>query len=320
MPRKLILHNQQCPGDIVMLTAAVRDLHTCRPHEFLTDVRTLCPDLWLHNPHLTSLPDDAPDVEHIDCHYPLVLQSNTRPFHFLHGFTQYLSAALGIFFEPTEFKGDLHLAEHEKTLPTAARGILEEGEPFWIIVGGGKRDFTIKWWETARWQAVVDHFAGKLRFVQVGEREDHHPLLSGTVDLRGQTTLRELVRLVYHSSGVLCPVTSLMHLAAAVPAPAGRPPLRPCVVVAGGREPPHWEAYPGHQFLHTVGMLPCCAEGGCWRSRTRPMGDHDIKDAPRNLCLQVVKQDLPRCMDMITPAMVIQRVERFLSPMTRLTT
>ena len=48
--RKLVLTNFQSPGDIVMLTAAVRDLHRAHPGEFLTDVRTSCPDLWLNNP------------------------------------------------------------------------------------------------------------------------------------------------------------------------------------------------------------------------------------------------------------------------------
>src|SRR5580658_10110743 len=37
--RKLILNNYQSPGDIVMLTAAVRDLHRTYPGDFLTDVR-----------------------------------------------------------------------------------------------------------------------------------------------------------------------------------------------------------------------------------------------------------------------------------------
>ena len=41
--RKLILRNFQSPGDIVMLTAAVRDLHRAHPGEFLTDVRTSFP-------------------------------------------------------------------------------------------------------------------------------------------------------------------------------------------------------------------------------------------------------------------------------------
>jgi len=37
-PAKLILQNHQAPGDILMLTAAVRDLHRCHPGKFLTDV------------------------------------------------------------------------------------------------------------------------------------------------------------------------------------------------------------------------------------------------------------------------------------------
>jgi hypothetical protein len=38
-----------------MLTAAVRDLHLAAPGQFRTDVHTSAADLWLHNPHLTSL-------------------------------------------------------------------------------------------------------------------------------------------------------------------------------------------------------------------------------------------------------------------------
>ena len=183
--------------------------------------------------------------------------------------------------------------------------------PFWIIVAGGKYDYTIKWWDSNRFQDVVDHFKGKILFVQVGETKNHfHPPLEGVIDLRGKTDLRQLVRLVYHSSGVLCPVTLMMHLAAAVETKTNSPPLRTCVVVAGGREPPHWEAYPHHQFLHTVGALPCCEKGGCWKSRTIPIGDGDGKDLPKNLCVDVV-DELPRCMDMIRSEQVIRAIELY---------
>ncbi|MFT5466117.1 MAG: ADP-heptose:LPS heptosyltransferase [Verrucomicrobiales bacterium] len=62
-PKKLILRNHQSPGDIVMLTAAVRDLHAHYPGQFLTDVRTPCPALWEHNPYLTPIADDDPEAE-----------------------------------------------------------------------------------------------------------------------------------------------------------------------------------------------------------------------------------------------------------------
>jgi len=90
----------------------------------------------------------------------------------------------------------------------------------------------------------------------------------------------------------------------------GAPKSRPCVVVAGGREGPHWAAYPTHQFIHTVGTLPCCAEGGCWKVRTVPLGDGDYRDKNQYLCVDVVN-GLPRCMDMISVQHVIHAVEMY---------
>jgi hypothetical protein len=46
MPRKLILENYLSPGDIIMLTAAVRDLMLTYPNEFLVKVRTSCDALF----------------------------------------------------------------------------------------------------------------------------------------------------------------------------------------------------------------------------------------------------------------------------------
>jgi len=111
-----------------------------------------------------------------------------------------------------------------------------------------------------------------------------------------------------------------MHLAAAVECKHGGPANRPCVVVAGGREPPSWEAYPTQQFLHTIGRLPCCAEGGCWRSRSVPLADGDEKDEERHLCVDVV-ENLPHCMHLITPAAVTKAIELYLRgpPLSSLT-
>ena len=79
---RLILKSDQSPGDIVMLTAAVRDLHRAGPGGFVTDVRTPCPALWENNPHITSLEEVDPQVRVIECHYPLIHRSNQEPFHF----------------------------------------------------------------------------------------------------------------------------------------------------------------------------------------------------------------------------------------------
>jgi hypothetical protein len=54
--------------------------------------------------------------------------------------------------------------------------------------------------------------------------------------------------------------------------------------------------------------LRCCDQGGCWKSRTLPIGDGDPKD--EELCVDVVGV-LPRCMHMITAEDVIRAVERY---------
>lgn len=310
--RSLILRSHQCPGDILMLTAAVRDLHAAHPGKFLTDVRTSADALWENNPHITKL-KEGKNVETLDMHYPLIHQSNERPYHFLHGYVQDLEQKLDLRIPLTRFSGDVHLTHDEKTHPPLNGN--SPTERFWILIAGGKYDFTAKWWNPASYQQVVDHFRGRIQFVQCGEAGHWHPPLENVTNLVGKTTLREFVRLMHFADGVVCPVTFAMHLAAAVESRLGRQWQRPCVVIGGGREPTHWEAYPSHQYISMVGALSCCSRGGCWKSRCQLVGDGDDKDV-RNVCEQPVEirpnLQIPRCMEMIRPEDVIRRIEFYL--------
>jgi ADP-heptose:LPS heptosyltransferase len=309
-PRKLILRQNLAPGDEIVLTGAVRDLHLCHPGRFVTDVRTRCPDFWRYNPYLTPLNEQDPEVEVIHCRCPLIRHSNAKPYHYLHAYPAFLSERLGLPIQPTAFKGDFHLSASERAAP--AQVFLWSGRkiPFWLLVAGGKYDLTIKWWSWRRFQQVVDHFRNRILFVQVGAEDHFHPQLRGVLDLRAQTDPRQLAQLMYHAHGVLCPVTFMMHLAAAVECRPDLAPSRPCVVVAGGREPYQWEAYPQHQFIHTIGALDCCRQGGCWRSRTEPLFDGEVWDQPQQLCIDVTDH-LPRCMHLISAADVIRRIQLY---------
>ena len=310
--KRLILRNSLSPGDIVMLTATVRDLHAAYPGEYLTDVRTPVPQLWENNPYLTHLEETDTRVEVIDMHYPLINRSNQGAYHFIHGFTQFLELHLRQRIPVTAFKGDIHISALEKTWMSQVEE-LGYRTPFWIMMAGGKRDYTAKWWDPGGFQQVVDHFRGRIRFVQCGDSDHWHPRLKGVIDFVGKTDMRQFVRLMYHADGVVCPVTMAMHLAAAVETKSGRTPQRPCVVIAGGREPTQWEAYPTHQYISTVGALDCCATGGCWKSRCQTVGDGDPKD--QDLCVYPTPVragvNIPRCMAMIRPEDVIRRIEMY---------
>jgi hypothetical protein len=350
--RKVLLLNCLSPGDVIAMTASIRDLHRAHPNTFITDVYSSAGDIWHNNPYITKLPYkleqipadyegeetatvrifksrklkitlDDPEIEVFDSAYDgdyiaSINKCNQGAYHFIHGYAQDLEKKLGVRVPVTELKGDIHISEQERMWISQ---IQEMGikDNFWIVFSGGKYDFTAKWWNPEAYQAVVDHFKNKITFVQCGDPSHFHPELQGVVNLIGKTNIRQLIRLVYHSSGVLCPVTFGMHLAAAVPVKTfdnnGRrmPSERACVVLAGGREPYHWEAYPHHQFIHTVGALSCCSHGACWKSRCQPVGDNDEKD--KNLCSQPVKisdkLQIPKCQMMITPKMVSDRIEMY---------
>jgi len=126
-----------------------------------------------------------------------------------------LEQKLGVRIPATEFKGDIHLAPQEKRWMSQVEELGFRGR-FWIMMAGGKFDFTAKWWNPAWYQRVVDHFRGRIQFVQCGEAQHWHPQLDGVINLVGKTDIRQFVRLMYHADGVVCPVTFAMHLAAAV--------------------------------------------------------------------------------------------------------
>ena len=291
----IILSNHQCPGDIAVMTAAVRALHEAHPGKFLTDVRTSCPALWENNPYLTKI--DNGTGRHIKCTYNGVMQCNQRPNHFLQAFCDDLANNLNVsHFYPKDWREpSIFLSQVEKGWIPQVEG------DFWIVNAGIKSDYTAKKWNG--YQEVIDRTKDQINWVQIGEAHHDHPKLRGVANLRGQTDLRQLVRLVYHARGVLCGVTALMHLAHWIEKKDGR--FRNAVVIAGGREPTHWFAYPGHVVFSSVGTLDCCRQSGCWKSRVVKLNDGDEKD--NSLC-DNPEGDVGLCMIRINPEKVSQEI------------
>jgi len=308
MSENLILHLRLSPGDTCVLTAAVRDLHLAYPGRFRIDVRCVAEELFNNNPYLDDLDDDDPSVRHIEMHYDQIHHSNTGAIHFLHGFICHLEQTLGLRIPVTHFKGDIHLTEEEKLAPLP----MEWDRDYWIFMAGGKYDITCKWWIPDRYQELVDTFAGCIQFVQCGEAGHWHEALKGVIDLRGKTSTRDFVRLMYHAAGVVCPVTFAMHLAAAVPTRQDRSKNRPCVVIAGGREPLQWVQYPHHRVLATNGALPCCDQGGCWKTKCDRIYENDARG---DICLQPVLTErmtyAPKCMAMIGVEDVVRAIDQY---------
>jgi ADP-heptose:LPS heptosyltransferase len=223
---KLVIIHTLSPGDYVVLSAAVRDIGICYPEKYQIMVSTPLNCIFENNPNLKEFEIDK-KTRIVEAKYSegpyCVNNSNKQQVHFLWGFLGSLNETLGIKAHLTDFKPDLHLSNVEKDKPLIA-------PPYWLFSSGGKTDFTTKWWDPQCYQEVVNEMSKWVKMVQVGHKSHVHPNINNTQNLVGKTSLRDLMRLIYHAEGVICPITCIMHIAAAF--------NKPCVVVAGGRE--HW--------------------------------------------------------------------------------
>ena len=302
----LTLRQGQSPGDVLVLTAAIRDLKKKFPNLHIT-MRTTAPSIWENNPHVDAFGDyqsvkkkkitpvvaidDLAGDEGItlEMNYPLIHTANQCAKHFIYGFKEDLETKLGIAFDIKAFKCDVHLSDKEKTWQNQVQETFNHSGKFWVINSGSKNDFPLKQWSRVRWQEVVDSLRGKIQFVQVGEASHNHEPLKGVFDLVGKTDMRQLIRLCYHAEGAVCHVTMLNHLMSVWE--------KPCVVVAGGRETAAWESYNETTYLDTIGNLSCCKSGGCWKSKAED-------------CLWM-EGEYPKCMNMITSADVVRAIEKY---------
>lgn len=315
-PRKFIFKNHQSPGDIVMLLYGIASLHRSHPGKFITDVRVTAREIFDNSPFIDALDEKDPEVTVLKCEYPDIHKSNTHPVRFSTAFGHFLEQKLNVKITPTNFSGLITIGQDEHQWYSAVHEILGRDVPYWVINAGHKQDFTAKAWPFTRYQELIALFPD-VWFVQVGSKEHVHPELKGNnvINMIGKTNTRQLIRLVYNSFGVISGVSFPMHLSYAVPAhPRFKRKSRASIVIAGGREPAHWEEGPNQQFLHTCGMLPCCDLGGCWKSRVVPLNDNDEKD--KSLCLSPVMledgQWVGQCMHMIETDDVARLISRYM--------
>ncbi len=310
----IILSHGCAPGDIICMTALVRDIARAYPGRYGVEVLTTCPSLWEHNPHVSRiLSSPRAGVRRYELKYGnYITEANHTHLHFFTAFHREFERLTGLHVPVTEPKPDLHLSEYEKSER------LIDGR-YWLMFAGGKSDFTNKIWSAQYCQQVVNGLAKfGIPVVQTGatHRGNWHPPIYGTLNIVGKAGLRDTLRLIYHADGVLCPITFGMHAAAAFE--------RPCVIWAGGREHWWWEAYTNHptiqhfgphasgkvkvphKYLHTQGLLACCKNRGCWMNKVTK----NEPDKHKRYCALPVDdgygQTIPQCHKMVTPLHVLE--------------
>jgi ADP-heptose:LPS heptosyltransferase len=293
--RKVVFRSWQSPGDVVVSTIVFRELQTNYPNKFILDVLTPYPEIFYNNPRITNIKKD-PDVElHNIFYYPEIKNVVWTGNHVSDGYITDISEKLKVSIKKVSMFPEIFLTDEEKTLDVRNKYGIEGN--FWLFNAGIKNDMPLKAWPINYWKQLIKMCSLlDIQLIQVGSVNHIHPEFEGVKSLIGKTEdLREYITLCYHSHGHIGGMSLHSHIMAAFG--------KPCIVIAGGRENPRWEYYPGQIFLHRVGLLDCCLYDGCWFKK-------------REQCKKMEKLSgtnlyYPKCMILISPNIVMDTILRY---------
>ncbi|KKM20158.1 hypothetical protein LCGC14_1648290, partial [marine sediment metagenome] len=335
LPRRIVFHNRQAIGDILMFTAGIRDFKKAFP-DIQVQVDSTVGHIWDYNPNINreSWPllidpmmynqtgKKATDGQMLENNKRAVLEavqqdkpvklyigpgkatnvSNRSDNHFANAYRTSMENVLGVSILQGPIRADIYMTEEEYNRPPIIEG------PYWLITAGEKGDWTCKTFAFEKWREVVKAMP-LMTFVQIGEKEKgkkhKHPDLNfpNVINYIGKTEdrhtgIRDLFNLFNYCEGSMGLVSFQMHLAAAF--------NKPCITIAGAREPVWFTRYPGQQYLATDGCLPCTITKkdeptSCWFC--------DIKRCPHQS--EYEGQKVPLCADLFTSDDVLFAIKRY---------
>lgn len=280
--KEIVFKNRQRIGDMLMFTCGVRDFKRAYP-EIRVNVVSIAGHIWDHNPHidrtLLATPENTIEIGP----GKLTNKSNSLDWHFANAFRISIEEKLDIAIQQGESRPDIYFTQEEWEAPRLF------DKPYWIISTTGEKGWGCKMYPTHKWQEVIDQNPD-ITFLQIGTAEDNAPRLKGAnvIDYVGKTQsrdngIRDLFKLFLNAEGSIGLVSFHMHLSGSL--------YKPCVVIAGGREPVSFTRYAGQAYLSNDGMLPCAIKA-CW---------HCSIDACTNLIIRedTIEKKIPKCADII---------------------
>ena len=296
--KEIVFHNRQRIGDALMFTCGVRDFKKAFP-DVRVNVISIADHICDNNPYVDN--KLVPTSENTVKIGPskLTNASNRIDWHFTNAYRISIEDALGVNILQTLSRPDIWLTEEEYNAPPVTE------KPYWIIIIGGEKGWGCKMYPFERWQEFVNQNPDVL-FYQLGAKEDAHPKLQGdnVVDYIGKTQsrdtgIRDLFKLFLNAEGSIGLVSFQMHLSAAF--------NKPCIVVAGAREPVSFTRYAGHQYLTTEGCLPCSSYKACWHCNIDTCKDLVIDQNKK----EVLDRKVPKCVDLIKPEDLTLALKRY---------
>lgn len=316
LPKRIIFHNRQAIGDILMMTCGIRDFKKAFP-EIEVQVESTAMHIWDYNPNICrdkwdSVIDGKEDTEQkikqaIEENKPIKLYigpskgtnaSNRSDKHFANAYRMSIEDILNVKIPQGPIRPDIYMTKEEYGRSPIFK------KPYWLITAGEKGDWTCKTYPFQKWQEVVEKLPD-VTFVQLGSLGHKHPELKGNnvINYIGKTQdrtsgIRDLFNLFLNCEGSVGLVSFQMHLAAAF--------NKSCVVMAGAREPVWFTRYPGQNYMSSDGCLPCTVNGkdfpvACWYCKLERCNYKD----------EYFEHSVPRCANVFSSDDVVREIKRY---------
>ena len=288
---KVIFRNKLAIGDNLVFTVALRELHEQFPDRYQTGVLSYYPEIYENNPYVENFTkEEAKNILVIDVNYSRDFKSKRLSGkHFANGYITCLNNVFGLDIELTNCHPEIYLDFNEIN---EAKNIMEKNnitEKCWLISPAIKQDIPLKNYSAYRWQRLVSElYDVGVEIVQTGDVNSINPKLKNIKSLVGKLNLREYFAMASLCRGMIGHVSLQTHLAAAF--------KKPCITINGGRENINWYSYPNQQFLHSVGMLECCKDSGCWLKNIQDCHNFDMANGIAK-CMQLI--DVRQIVDIV---------------------
>lgn len=239
---KIMLHTNNHLGDVVIMSAVIANLKACYPDiEFGIDTKPCYMDVFNNNPFISYLNPYECDYN-LECVYAPFSQRTANGGSCIKAFTRNAFNSVNMVLGRNEFcmvktTADLYPEKTEN----------KYGE-YCIINANCQKCSETKAYPW--YQDIVDS-RPDIKFIQIGgaEERDITSDLTRVIDLRGKTTVKELIALTMHAKWVISPPSAVVHIASAFPNVK-------TIVLSGAREPVELTQYPNTTHLTSV-----CVDG-----------------------------------------------------------
>lgn len=283
---KLNLLHHRCPGDLIVLSAALAALHETYPGEYETNVSSPHRALLLHNPHLSDYSGNKSPIDY------RLNPAHTMADAYVADLSRIINRPLSLTSQPK-----LYLSNEEQ------EPLADLPKDYIVFNAGRKPDMTVKGLPLETAEEVTKN--APLPCIQLGLPQHNEPV-KGAIDLRGKTSLRQVMRIAAHARAGFGGDTFLFHCCGALGTPY--------VCIAPPRLHLKWlELYHNQTLLTAMGQLDCC-KNPCGMRRVEKLGDGSCLDDL--ICLQPrhdYRLPVAECMLHIKSQQIIEAINKNLS-------